>query len=191
MVHSALIHSVKIIKIIFFVLLNILYAYVAIKVRKTKIDGPVKLILILNYLVFLRDFVSSVIDNIEGLTFSMFNITCFTILQMVTIIILSEAERVKLIITSKTSDLFVVGVKKVQFVKNVLFVFYLISLIISFFRLLIIYKFPEMNNSMLSPFIIAAIIDIIVNLLALIIILCSFYFSFIFFRDQYINNAGY
>jgi hypothetical protein len=139
----------------------------------------------------LRDFVSSVIDNVEGLTFSMFNITCYTILQMVTIIILSEAERVKLIITSKTSDLFVVGVKKVQFVKNVLIVFYLISLIISFFRLLIIYKFPEINNSMLTPFIIAAIIDIIVNLLPLIIILCSFYFSFIFFRDQYINNAGY
>jgi len=191
MVHSALIHSVNIIKIIFFVLLNILYAYVAIKVRKTKIDGTVKLILILNYLVFLRDFVSSVIDNVEGLTFSMFNITCYTILQMVTIIILSEAERVKLIITSKTSDLFVVGVKKVQFVKNVLIVFYLISLIISFFRFLIIYKFPEINNSMLTPFIIAAIIDIIVNLLPLIIILCSFYFSFIFFRDQYINNAGY
>jgi hypothetical protein len=44
---------------------------------------------------------------------------------------------------------------------------------------------------MLTPFIIAATIDIIVNLIAQIIILYSFYSNFKFFRDKYIRNAGY
>lgn len=113
MVHPDLTHSANIVKIVFFVLLNILYVYVAIKVRKTKIDGTAKLILILNYLVFLREFISSVLDNNDGLTFSMFNIICYTILQIATIIILGEAERVQLILTAKTSDLFIKGVKNV------------------------------------------------------------------------------
>ena len=97
MVHPALTHTVNVVHIIFFVFLNILYGYVAIKVRKTKMDRTAKLILVLNYLVYLREFVSSVIDNVDGLVFSMFNITCYIILQLATIIILSEAERVKLI----------------------------------------------------------------------------------------------
>ena len=146
MVHPALTHTVNVVHIIFFVFLNILYGYVAIKVRKTKMDRTAKLILVLNYLVYLREFVSSVIDNVDGLVFSMFNITCYIILQLATIIILSEAERVKLIQTTKTSAEYVAGVKKVQTLKNILFAFYLVSLIISFFRLTLIYKFPELNN---------------------------------------------
>jgi hypothetical protein len=146
MVHPALTHTVNVVHIIFFVFLNILYGYVAIKVRKTKMDRTAKLILVLNYLVYLREFVSSVIDNVDGLVFSMFNITCYIILQLATIIILSEAERVKLIQTTKTSAAYVAGVKKVRTVKNILFAFYLVSLIISFFRLTLIYKFPELNN---------------------------------------------
>ena len=146
MVHPALTHTVNVVHIIFFVFLNILYGYVAIKVRKTKMDRTAKLILVLNYLVYLREFVSSVIDNVDGLVFSMFNITCYIILQLATIIILSEAERVKLIQTTKTSAEYVAGVKKVRTVKNILFAFYLVSLIISFFRLTLIYKFPELNN---------------------------------------------
>lgn len=146
MVHPALTHTVNVVHIIFFVFLNILYGYVAIKVRKTKMDRTAKLILVLNYLVYLREFVSSVIDNVDGLVFSMFNITCYIILQLATIIILSEAERVKLIQITKTSAEYVAGVKKVRTVKNILFAFYLVSLIISFFRLTLIYKFPELNN---------------------------------------------
>jgi hypothetical protein len=146
MVHPALTHTVNVVHIIFFVFLNILYGYVAIKVRKTKMDRTAKLILVLNYLVYLREFVSSVIDNVDGLVFSMFNITCYIILQLATIIILSEAERVKLIQTTKNSAEYVAGVKKVRTVKNILFAFYLVSLIISFFRLTLIYKFPELNN---------------------------------------------
>jgi ABC-type polysaccharide transport system permease subunit len=117
MVHPALTHTVNVVHIIFFVFLNILYGYVVIKVRKTKMDRTAKLILVLNYLVYLREFVSSVIDNVDGLVFSMFNITCYIILQLATIIILSEAERVKLIQTTKTSAEYVAGVKKVRTVK--------------------------------------------------------------------------
>ncbi len=101
-VHAALTHSANIVKISLFVLLNIFYVYVAVKVRKTKIDGTAKVILILNYLVFFREFISSVLDNTDGLTFSMINIISYTILQIATIIILGEAERVQLILTAKT-----------------------------------------------------------------------------------------
>ena len=58
-----LIDSIKLLHIIFFVYINVLYGYVAIKVWKRKIDKAAYLMLFLFYAVFLIEFMASILDE--------------------------------------------------------------------------------------------------------------------------------
>jgi hypothetical protein len=69
----------------------------------------------------------------------MFSVSCYIIIQLAAILILHETKRVKLILTSKNSLEYVVGVKNLQIEKNMLFTLYLISLVFSFARFTIFY----------------------------------------------------
>ncbi len=63
MVSQELSDSINLIHIIFFVYINVLYAYVAIRVKKRRIDGGSKVVLVLFYLVFLVEVVSALINQ--------------------------------------------------------------------------------------------------------------------------------
>lgn len=110
---------------------------------------------------------------------------------MGSIVFLEETERVKLILTAKTPRDYIVGVKNAKLVKQMLFVFYLISLIISILRFTLIYKYPEAYESSVTIFIILTVIDLTLNFIAQIIILYVFYFNFRFFLNEHMKNVGY
>jgi hypothetical protein len=114
------------------------------------------------------------------------SVSCYTFIQLAAILILHETKRVKLILTSKTSNDYVAGAKNLQLEKKFLIALYSISLTLSYARWTIIFYFTEVNYSYASPFVISIIVDIILNVIAQLIILFSFYTSFRFFRDQYI-----
>ncbi len=59
----------NIVDIFFFVIINILYAYLAYRLWKRKIDAAAIVILLLFYLVFFLEFLSVVTDNTEGYLF--------------------------------------------------------------------------------------------------------------------------
>jgi hypothetical protein len=61
MVNQELVEYINLVHIIFFVNINVLYAYVAIRVSKGKIDGASKVILLMFYLVFLVEFILALI----------------------------------------------------------------------------------------------------------------------------------
>lgn len=149
-------------------------------------DRVSKIVLLLYYLVFLVEFLSTVFENTEGYLWSLFKVSNSIVIQFATILILNETKRVKLILTSKSSDEYEYRVKNFQKEKILLFAFFLMSLILSYTRLTINYNFPEVNKSFGSPFAISIIIDLIINIIAQSIILISFYTSFKFFRDSYI-----
>jgi hypothetical protein len=69
----------------------------------------------------------------------MFSVSCYIIIQLAAILILHETKRVKLILTSKNSLEYVIGVKNLQIEKNMLFTLYLISLVFSYARFTIFY----------------------------------------------------
>ena len=69
----------------------------------------------------------------------MFSVSCYIIIQLAAILILHETKRVKLILTSKNSLEYVIGVKNLQIEKNMLFSLYLISLVFSYARFTIFY----------------------------------------------------
>lgn len=63
MVSQELIDSSNLVHIIFFVYLNVLYVYMAIRLWKRKIDAVSKLVLLLYYLVFFVAFLLAVFEN--------------------------------------------------------------------------------------------------------------------------------
>ena len=154
-------------------------------------DRVSKIVLLLYYLVFLVEFLSTVFENTEGYLWSLFKVSNSIVIQFATILILNETKRVKLILTSKSSEEYEDRMKNFQKEKIMLFTFFLMSLILSYTRLTINYNFPEVNKSFGSPFAISIIIDLIINIIAQSIILISFYTSFKFFRDSYILSSDH
>ena len=63
MVQQALIDSINLLHVIFFVYVNVLYVYLAIRVWNRKTDKAAKFILFLFYLVFFIEFIASVLDE--------------------------------------------------------------------------------------------------------------------------------
>ena len=63
MVNQDLIDSINLLQIIFFVYINVLYGYLAIRVWKRKTDRAAKLILFLFYIVFSVPFLNAVLDE--------------------------------------------------------------------------------------------------------------------------------
>lgn len=120
-----------------------------------------------------------------------FNVSCYIIIQLATILIIHETKRVKLILTAQNSLEYVDRNKNLQLEKKVLIGAFLVSLAISYARYTLIYQSFEVNyESFTSFFAFMIYIDVICNLIAQSIILYSFYISFRFFRDQYVESAG-
>ncbi len=63
MVQQVLLDSINLLHIIFFVYINVLYGYLAIRVWKRKTDRAAKLILLLFYIVFSVEFLNAVLDE--------------------------------------------------------------------------------------------------------------------------------
>ena len=63
MVNQDLIDSINLLQIIFFVYINVLYGYLAIRVWKRKTDRAAKLILFLFYIVFSVPFLNVVLNE--------------------------------------------------------------------------------------------------------------------------------
>jgi hypothetical protein len=63
MVQQVLLDSINLLHIIFFVYINVLYGYLAIRVWKRKTDRAAKLILFLFYIVFSVEFLNAVLDE--------------------------------------------------------------------------------------------------------------------------------
>jgi hypothetical protein len=63
MVQKVLLDSINLLHIIFFVYINVLYGYLAIRVWKRKTDRAAKLILFLFYIVFSVEFLNAVLDE--------------------------------------------------------------------------------------------------------------------------------
>ena len=64
MVNQELVDSINLNHIIFFVNINVLYVYVAIRLWKRKIDGVAKVVLLLFYLSFFADFAKALIEQL-------------------------------------------------------------------------------------------------------------------------------
>jgi len=63
MANEDLIDSINLLQIIFFVYINVLYGYLAIRVWKRKTDRAAKLILFLFYIVFSVPFLNVVLNE--------------------------------------------------------------------------------------------------------------------------------
>jgi len=61
--------TVDFVDIFFFGCINVLYAYLTLRLWKKKIDGAAIVVLLLFYLVFFLEFLSVVSDNTEGFLF--------------------------------------------------------------------------------------------------------------------------
>ena len=109
--------AIMINQILLFVLINIVYMALAKKIWGLKVDRVALAILIVYYLVFLSELIIVFVQKQDDFAAKISTTLSFSIVQIIILFFLNEMERVKLIITAKNPQQYLLLAKKANLIK--------------------------------------------------------------------------
>jgi hypothetical protein len=113
--------------------------------------------------------------------------TCYIALQTAQIIFLQETERVKLILTAKTPNEFILKNNQAIKLAKFLYIIQFISWFLSSSRLILVYKFPHLYSEHRNILIIITSIDITITSIVQVFIMTVFFVHYSFFTNQHVK----